>query len=377
MADEYELNPLGSCNEADIGNFNLKFDNKFSILNINICSMNKNFSGLLSFLARLKSKVSIIVVTESWLDDDTVNTYNIEGYCSAHINRGGRERGGGIIIYYLSHLNIKINTEYTGIYNTHESVYFTVSDLLNNRKINVMSVYRPPSRDVNEFNNFILNMSANNKLRNCVLVGDFNINLNIVNENNVNFVETMFENDFLNTIDLPTRYSYAGNPSIIDHTWTNLNLNYTAYVFGCPIADHMPTLTIFEVKTKNIKTNITFRDFSFDNKNIFLNNIASEKLQFINSIRNLNDPNYVSEKIQSWLLHLVDKYFPTKTKHISKKRLDMPWLTDDIIACIDNKHKLFIALKERRITYAVFSFYCKSLKILLNIVEKRYHRKQC
>ena len=42
---------------------------KFSILHLNIRSLNKNIDNLRDFLASLKGKLSLIVLTESWCDE--------------------------------------------------------------------------------------------------------------------------------------------------------------------------------------------------------------------------------------------------------------------------------------------------------------------
>ena len=86
MSEERELDPMGSCFEANINNFDINFDDKFGVLNINLRSAVKNFSGLLAFLGRLKSKVSLIVITESWLNNNIVSTFTLQGYRSVYIN---------------------------------------------------------------------------------------------------------------------------------------------------------------------------------------------------------------------------------------------------------------------------------------------------
>ena len=88
----------------------------------------------------------------------------------------------------------------------------------------------------------------------------------------------MNEYNFVNTIDQPTYYSVIGNPTLLDHTWTNLGRKYLSYVFSTPISDHLPTLTIIEDEIEKKKLSIIFRDYSINNKNKFLINILMKKI---------------------------------------------------------------------------------------------------
>ena len=50
----------------------------------------------------------------------------------------------------------------------------------------------------------------------------------------------------------------------------------------------------------------------------------------------------------------------------------MPWVTDRIMKLIDKKHKLFILLKRRLITYQVFKAYSNLLQIVLKRLKREY-----
>ena len=59
--------------------------NKFSILNINIRSMNKNIDSLKSMLHNLNFSFKIICITETWCRGSENNSnYGIPGYTSIH-----------------------------------------------------------------------------------------------------------------------------------------------------------------------------------------------------------------------------------------------------------------------------------------------------
>ena len=78
--DDY-VTELGQRTEIDMTEFDYNIlINKFSILNINIRSIKSNFVYLKSFLHSLKRKVSFIVLTETWLSDEIVDQFKLDGY---------------------------------------------------------------------------------------------------------------------------------------------------------------------------------------------------------------------------------------------------------------------------------------------------------
>ena len=154
-----------------------KNDTNISILHVNCRSIKNKFGIFESLLHNLDKKFDIIALTETWLtQNDDLNFYNLEGYTIEHINRK-QKLGGGIIIY----VNNKLSTSRIENMSFSEHNYMDALALevqLNNKKINVACIYRPPSTNIHEFNNrfssYVELLSAKNESYIC---GDFNIDL--------------------------------------------------------------------------------------------------------------------------------------------------------------------------------------------------------
>ena len=74
---------------------------KFSILHLNIRSLNKNIDNLRDFLASLKGKFSVIILEESWCDE-TANKnslFDLENYNSVHKTRKNKKEEGFVSIF--------------------------------------------------------------------------------------------------------------------------------------------------------------------------------------------------------------------------------------------------------------------------------------
>ena len=73
----------------------------FSVLHLNIRSMNKNFEAFQDFYKSLNTKFSIICLTETWANDSDINhnsLFQLEGYIPVHQIRKSRQ-GEGIVIF--------------------------------------------------------------------------------------------------------------------------------------------------------------------------------------------------------------------------------------------------------------------------------------
>ena len=77
--------------------------------------------------------------------------------------------------------------------------------------------------------------------------------------------------------------------------------------------------------------------------------------------------------LDKFLRASFDSYFPLRTKMLTSKRLSSPWLTPDIIKCIDKKHSWYKRMKLGQLTRESYKKYCKALRDLLRMDEEDYH----
>ena len=82
--------------------------NLFSLMHINIRSLQKNFETFSEFLNILnKFPFSIIGMTETWLHSTTPPIFDIDNYTFNHIYRK-HGKGGGVAFYIHNDLHFKI-----------------------------------------------------------------------------------------------------------------------------------------------------------------------------------------------------------------------------------------------------------------------------
>ena len=241
LHENFELAGLGDCNATNTTQFEPKLiADKISILNINIRSLRSNFGLLQAFLDGIKYKVSIIVVTETWLDQDLENIFSLNGYKVAY-NHRSRE-GGGIAVFYLSSMSVTVLSENTGVFDSHEGMYLKIQ--AKKFEFKLLAVYRPPQNSKRLFIDFIKKFIKYK--RKLFIVGDLNLNTLDQSSFTQEFNNLLLSKNFINMIDKPTRVGHTGTFSLLDHIWTNANIQYTSFVFDDKISDHLPTLGIGE-----------------------------------------------------------------------------------------------------------------------------------
>ena len=357
--------------------------NSLTILNINLRSLNTNFSIFKSFIAQIKCVLKIIVITETHTDSNTDNLYQLGGYRKASISRN--LFGGGITVFIISSLDFEINEKFTGVHNFHETLFLTIKcPGLPSKSIQLLCAYIPSRNNMHEFVKYLGSLPKRIYMKNLILVGDFNL-CPVRDRNSTELIAlTTFlcTKNFSQLIDHPTYISYSGNPSILDHVWSNLNFSSISYVFQSPISDHIPTITSYEIPMKLPKQTQRFRDFSVKRLNHFEITIVSHISNLINAFPNIIDSDNIQELekcfylADDWLKKECNSYFPIMKKIVSHERANSPWLTTPIIKLINKKHTLFSLLRSDQIALETYSSYCKGLKKLLFLCENNFHRNK-
>ena len=151
-------------------NFNSAYENEsssncFSILYLNIRSINKNFKNFKMFLNSIDFKFSIICFSETWLDEtsSTENSlYELPNYMSKNQVRSDR-RGGGVSTYVHKMFDFKVRSDLSINNKDIESISEEISS---NKKRNTLVniLHRPPNGETEPFEIFLTNVFTKKKV---------------------------------------------------------------------------------------------------------------------------------------------------------------------------------------------------------------------
>ena len=195
-----------------------------------------------------------------------------------------------------------------------------------------------------------------------------------------NFLSTMQSLNFFIHISRPTRFpigNQAGEPAILDHIFTNFHDSFKVGILHYDFSDHLPIFInipllncIVKENGSSITAKKTFRVFSEGNKSRFsdlLSNMAWGE------IMNSNDINTNTDNLLNHIMRTFDTCFPKKTKAISQKRKENPWISNAVVNSIKNKNRLFKDYKVGAITIEEYKVYRNTLNNLVKSAKKNYY----
>ena len=192
-------------------------------------------------------------------------------------------------------------------------------------KISLLGIYRPPKGNVNGFLQ-TLEAFIDSRSKNCMIVGDFNIDLLKVTNHCLKLTEALVSRGFKLCINNVTRPNHKNidSGSLIDHIWSNVKM-YVPYaaVIRYDLSDHFPVYLRFNVnktRDRNKMQTITYRLHGDDNINKLKQKLAKIEWDDISQSDNIN---HAYENFEVKLFQLYDEACPLKNKALSENE-DMP-----------------------------------------------------
>ena len=118
-------------------------DNNFSVWHVNARSLHKNLDYLQVYIRTLNLNFSVIAISETWANNDSMSLLNISGYNSTFKNRTSG-RGGGVALFVSNCFKFTVRDDLSVFNNDYfESIFIELTNtVLGNRIIG--AVYRPP-----------------------------------------------------------------------------------------------------------------------------------------------------------------------------------------------------------------------------------------
>ena len=382
-----------NCKYYTIDSFNkqkFKANNYFSLLHLNIHSVEFHIDELRTTLQLLNTPLDFICLTESKLQSGKqlkVNI-NIDGYQDP-IGIPTEASKGGVIIYIKNGIDFFQRND-LNIYKSKEleSIFIEICNPKGKNTI-LGNIYRHPCMDQDLFLDDFMKplcdkLNAENKL--IYLAGDFNFDIsNMAHNKSQLFFETMMSNFLCPSITLPTKINSARH-TIIDNIFTNdITSDIISGNLCVSISDHLPSfLLIPRGNQYNLpKQSIYRRDTKhFDRADFILDYFEVDWDELLHL--NKNDVNFSLSSFLAKLEELLDKHLPwKKITKVELKRKAKPWITEELFHKIKLKSKTFgkyIKCKDtqRNLKNALLTEY-KSLKnevtLLLRNSKKDYYNR--
>ena len=311
----------------------------FSVIGHNIGSMKTNF---LNFQGEIMCDYDFDIMgfCETKLTDDTAKLYTLPNY--NFFSNNVSSNMGGVCLYVKQQYHCTVRGDLSIRKEHLESIF--VECRSGNKCLTIGMVYRRPGTSYAAFQADLETILSNISSQ-CILIGDFNLNLLNESSDNIiaNFVNSMREFSYQPTIVKPTRVQ-RNSATVIDHIWVNFtnNFNHNSYIIASGISDHFPIIYCYhpfrQVKMSKGNTVITFRENKEQNDNHFKERIEAYDFSVIYE---LNDVNLAFSKFNEILLDEFNRSYPKITKVIKDKKRNNPWLTLGLKESIKTKNRLY------------------------------------
>lgn len=335
----------------------------FKILTFNIRSIQQNFDSFLISLSRTSLKFDVLILTECWIDKNSVigvldgyNCYRTERFIN---------RAGGVVAFVKSELNPIVSEP---LLNDANSLYIDIPNCLS-----ILGIYRSPSiTDVVPFLNSLesfLETTVRDKTE-FILMGD--ININIINpdliEREAQYLCLMAEFALLPAVNKPTR-----KKACLDHIFARSKQKIVSVVCKSSLTDHDLVLAGLSNRISNCTANKRFRMV------VDYEKIAAD-LQDTDWASLMNETNATEAAIT-----LDGILNSTLRKHSHKVLISRstnnikPWMTPGLIRCSRHKDKLHAIARKNPddpIKQKIYTRYRNFYVDLIRKVKTKYEKEE-
>ena len=377
------------CNYYTIDSFNRLCQNiityprrPFSIFHHNIRSLPAHHSEMLAYLNSFSLQFDIIGLTESWLNDNNHDLYDLDGYVHCKTFRETR-RGGGVSLFLRDFIQFKMRQDITLDSPSTESIFVELDKEIYQTPQNIIIgvIYRAPDNDLDLFNEVLDSTlkKITKEKKSIYLIGDYNIDLLRTNEHNrtSDFLDIMYSYGMIPLIHKPTRITKHSS-TLIDNIFTNQfsqDLKSHQGLLYSDLTDHFPVFHINE-SVSTIDEDAFFWKRSINAKNIqnFLNDVKTVDWD---SVQQNQDAQSAYSEFHHKITNTYDKHFPFK-KYKTGYRTRQPWLTSILKKSITKKNKLFVFQKKHPSdeNIKIYKLYKKELTKLLHGAQRKFYKEQ-
>ena len=294
------------------------------------------------YLHSLKNPFDILIFTETWLTKDKIDQCNFDDYHPIHLIRpidnhvDFKERGGGISIFVKNNLRYKHRTDLNIMFSFMECSFIEIT--YNNQNYLIGGIYRIPKTSINlfieQFNRLIERIKYTHKV---ILLGDYNIDLSRNDNHKENFVTCLQSNYLVPTILQPTRVATKiqngiehTSETLIDNIFINDNMHHRAGIIESSITDHYSIyIMVPEIETTYTdQKQVEYRLINdFTHRKFTTSLIQQDIPQVLNNFNAKSATKQFFDIFDS----SYDKEFPIKSKILTKKDEQKPWVNDILI----------------------------------------------
>ena len=348
------ISSLVNSKYHDIKEFNsIRYDksSSFSLMHVNLASLNAHIDDLRSVLCRLKTEFDIIGISEHKISKDNLPSNNIElpGY-SEFIFEPTASTHGGTGFYVKNDLDFFIRNDLNLNSPSNFEAMFVEIILPGRKNLIVGCIYRhgASSMPIQSFSEDYLQPllhKISNERKDCAIMGDFNIDLLKTSNSASDFHDNLSSYFFTPYILQPTRLR---SKTLIDNIFFN-SLDYHSFSGNLlyELSDHLTQFVILEgfMKERNLPEKKMFRRGPINEKEyeeVVINGVNWNEVCMLQ----YGDASASFKSFYDTHMFHLDEMSPLHEVTLKEFRLmSKPWITKEILEKCDTRDSLLKQIK--------------------------------
>lgn len=333
-----------------IKHINYDFVNVLSINTRSVSSISK-FNKFKEELSNFTKLPNIIAIQESWFDELCVQLYNIPGYEAIHCCRS--DGYGGTSLYLSKNMKYEVLAKRSE--NFMDCIIILLPEIkFNNKPLHLVNLYRSQKCDYQSFFKNIENILEGIGSGECLVVGDFNVDMNTNNSN------AMPLSNLFSEYDMYAHHKFITRPisgTSIDGVFGNLKDDIVVHSIENQFTDHNYLSCI--VRTE-IALNDEVEEYVYRINYNKLGEYFDEnmKLNF-----NESDPSEQCNDLVNCFKNAIAFSSERKNIHKDLHHKLTPWMTKSLFDLIKFKNNL---LKKGRKTNSITSYRIRLRELVMS-----------
>ena len=378
--NNFFVNTSNNCHYYTDEQYNSTFknENKISMIHFNSRSLYANFQNIKDYLNQFTHHFNIILISETWINNERGMDFGLEGYELMCMNRRNKN-GGGVAMYVDMNFKYKvIENMSTVVDNVLECITIEISRE-KKKNIIVSCIYRTPGSNIDTFKNWMEEHFTFTNHKVMFIGGDFNIDLLNPNKHTMT-------NEFINTLYSIGLYPKMTRPSripthcatLIDNIFSNeMDNNTVSGLLVNDISDHLPVFTVYNdnsIKNKQDKTLLYRRVRTEESMDALKNELLKHDWDLIYKE---NDTDKAYDEFLRLFKIMYDNKCPIKQYYRKQKYKDNQWMSKGLQNACKKKNTLYREFIKHRTMEAEnkYKTYKNKLTNIMRNCKKDYYNK--
>ena len=346
----------------------------FAVIHYNIRSLYPKMDLLNAELCQLNCKFDILCFSECWLTEITRELVKFDGYGHYSSLRTGR-RGGGISVFVSDDYDCRVLTNMSLCYDYIESLFIEMK--CGNLFVLIGVLYRPPSGNkemfIDKVNELLTGLRLS-KYHRLLMMGDFNIDMLVIDESsNTHLINMFYSYSLLPLITRPTRIT-SQSATLLDNFFISRSNDCIAGSIVSDVSDHLPIFCLINnllPRKKPTGEPIQFK-YRLTNDSSITNLCNDLRCIDFSSLFQSNDVDNIMKNFSDTIYGLYNKNCKIKTKTVSYRSFVKPWIKGQVLEKIKQRQNMYLLYRSAKIGQVEYKRFCNSVTSILRKAKRSY-----